>query len=51
MYKINLLISCSQNIDYRLLVGVEVKTWVFFFRKKTSVVVRDLSLEFFIMDF
>ena len=48
MYKINLLISCSKNIDNRLLVRVELKMWVFlnffFFRKKTWFVVCDLSL-------
>ena len=47
MYKINLLISCSENINNRLLVGVEVKMWVLFFiffRKKTWFVVCDLSL-------
>ena len=30
MYKINLLISCSKNIDNRLLVGVEVKDWILY---------------------
>ena len=48
MYKINLLISCSKNIDNRLLVRVELKMWVFFnfffLRKKTWFVVCDLSL-------
>ena len=48
MYKINLLISCSKNIDNRLLVRVELKMWVFFnfffLRNKKWFFLCDLSL-------